>query len=101
MIKFSPSFVASSFLLFIISRGVNIPMLISTGAPLRWLAEGYQTFTMGFLPFPASQTNASSFFPNHIWLLCYSRLGAVEGELHNDHELSYLIKSKDITIPYS
>lgn len=49
---------------------------------------------MGFPPFPASQSDASFFFPYTTWLSRLRFVGAVEGKLQND-EIFTLEKSKD------
>lgn len=81
----------SSFPLFI-SRGIDY-MLILTGAPLRWLAEGYHLFHHnGFPSVPgfADQTfQASSVFPLHfmaVTMLPSRCVGAVDGGLQDWNE---------------
>jgi hypothetical protein len=63
---------------------LTLPCITSTGAPLRWLAEGYSSDFMDLLPFPASQTKLHHpfsltqhgcvpFSGAELWRRCYTR----------------------------
>jgi hypothetical protein len=73
------------FFFSIISRGVNITLCYtSTGAPLRWLAEGYSHVRWISFRSRLRRRSCTVLFPKHIWLHASRWRVAVEEMLQTD-----------------